>query len=332
MTSMKISIHIEPQLGYTYSDIVALAKAAEDSGFYGFTVSDHFFGPPQGQEVPSHDAWTTLALLVPQTHRIRLGTLCTSQSYRNPAHLAKIVATLDNASNGRIDLGIGAGWKETEYKAYGYPYPTAKERINQLREAIQIINLLWTQEKPSFNGNYYKIKETMFQPKPIQKPRVPIWIGSLKLKAPMMEETIARYADGTDIDNLETIKDLLKKKERIKKMCKKIGRDFKQLKWSVSKTVGVIGEDTDDFKERMKEITEQEWIWSGDAPKPAKQKYLETLNAKQIGGTAPEVIQKLSEFRDHVDIINICLPFVGNLRKNGLDTIQILKEQILEKI
>jgi alkanesulfonate monooxygenase SsuD/methylene tetrahydromethanopterin reductase-like flavin-dependent oxidoreductase (luciferase family) len=172
----------------------------------------------------------------------------------------------------------------------------------------------------------------MFQPKPVQKPRVPIWIGSMKLKAPMMEETIARYADGTDIDNLETIKDLLKKKERIKKMCQKIGRDFKQLKWSVSNTVGVIGEDTDDFKERMKEITEQQWIWSGDAPKPAKQKYLETLNTKQIGGTTPEVIEKLSQFKDHVDIINICLPFIGNLRQNGLDTIKILKERILGKL
>jgi len=244
VTWMKISIHIEPQLGYTYSDIVTLAKAAEDSGFYSFTVSDHFFGPVEGHEMPSHDAWTTLALLVPQTERIRLGTLVTSQSYRNPALLAKIVASLDNASNGRIDLGIGAGWKESEYKAYGYPFPSAKERVTQLMEAIQIINLLWTEERPSFDGDFYKIKETMFLPKPVQKPHVPIWIGSMKLKAPMMEETIARYADGTDMDRAETTKDLLKKKERVRRVCEKVGRDFQELRWSVSKTAGVIGEDT----------------------------------------------------------------------------------------
>jgi alkanesulfonate monooxygenase SsuD/methylene tetrahydromethanopterin reductase-like flavin-dependent oxidoreductase (luciferase family) len=154
----------------------------------------------------------------------------------------------------------------------------------------------------------------------------------MKLKAPMMEETIARYADGTDIDNLETIKDLLEKKERVKKMCEKVGRNFRELKWSASNTVGVIGEDTDDFQKRLKETIEQEWIWSGDAPKSMKQKYLDTLNSKQIGGTSPEVIEKLSEFKDHVDIMNICLPFVGNLRKNGLDTIKILKEQILGKL
>jgi F420-dependent oxidoreductase-like protein len=331
---MKISIHIEPQLGYTYNDIVALVKAAEDSGFYSFTVSDHFFGPPQGREVPSHDAWTTLALLVPQTKRIRLGTLCTSQSYRNPAYLAKIVASLDNASNGRIDLGIGAGWKETEYKAYGYLFPTAKQRVNQLREAIQIINLLWTQDKPSFDGNFYKIKETMFLPKPVQKPRVPIWVGSTKFKAPMIEETAARYADGMDMGYEETtIKDLKEKKERVKKICEKVGRDFNELKWSVSKTVGVIGKNTDDFEKRLKETIEQEWTWArAHEPTSVKQKYLETLNSKEIGGTPPEIIKKLSAFKNHADIMHIYLPFVGNLRKNGLDTIKILKEQILEKL
>jgi F420-dependent oxidoreductase-like protein len=323
---MKISIHIEPQLGYTYNDIVTLAKAAEDSGFYRFTVSDHFFGPVEGHEMQSHDAWTTLALLVPQTKRIRLGTLVTSQSYRNPALLAKIVASLDNASNGRIDLGIGAGWKYSEYKAYGYPFPSAKERVTQLMEAIQIINLLWTEERPSFDGDFYKIKETMFLPKPVQKPRVPIWVGSKKLKAPMIEETVARYADGMD---WAAIKDFLEKKERVRRMCEKVGRDFEELRWSVSRTAGVIGEDTDDVEERLKEITEKEWIWIAHAPASVKQKYLETLSSEEIGGTLPDVIEKLSEFKDHADIMNICLPYFGNLRKGGLDTIQILKERIL---
>ena len=326
---MKISIHIEPQLGYIYDDIVTLARAAEDSGFYRFTVSDHFFGPVEGHEMPSHDAWTTIALLVPQTKRIRLGTLVTSQSYRNPALLAKIVASLDNASNGRIDLGIGAGWKDSEYEAYGYPFPSAKERVTQLREAIQVINLLWTEERPSFKGDFYSIKETMFLPKPVQKPRVPIWVGSKKLKAPMMEETVARYADGMDCVET-TIKDFVEKKERVKRMCEKVERDFEELGWSVSKTAGIIGEDPDDFEARLKEITEQEWIWIARAPASVKQKYLETLSAKEIGGTLPAVIKKLSEFKDHADILNICLPYFGNLRQNGLDTIRILKERILK--
>ncbi|UCD96465.1 MAG: TIGR03560 family F420-dependent LLM class oxidoreductase [Candidatus Bathyarchaeota archaeon] len=326
---MKISINIQPQLGYTYNDIVTLAKAAEDSGFYSFTVSDHFFGPVKGHEMPSQEAWTTLALLVPQTERIRLGTLVTSQSYRNPALLAKIVATLDNASNGRIDLGIGAGWKDSEYEAYGYPFPSARERVVQLREALQIVTLLWTEERPSFEGDFYQIKETMFLPKPVQKPRVPIWVGSMKLNAPMMEETVVRFADGLDYGEGTTIRDFLEKKARVKKMCETIGRDFEELKWSVCLTAGVIGEDADDYKERLKEILEQEWIWIAQASKSVKQKYLESLSSKEIGGTLPDAIQKLSEFEEHADIMNVCLPYFGDLRRNGLATMQILKDQIL---
>ena len=122
-------------------------------------------------------------------------------------------------------------------------------------EAIQIINLLWTEERPSFDGDFYKIKETMFLPKPVQKPRVPIWVGSMKLHAPMMEETAAKYADGMDYC-VETTKDFLEKKGRVKRMCEEVGRDFEELKWSVNMTAGVIGEDTDDFEERLKEILE----------------------------------------------------------------------------
>ncbi|MFX1566506.1 MAG: LLM class flavin-dependent oxidoreductase, partial [Promethearchaeota archaeon] len=144
---MKISISIEPHIGYTYDDIVTLAKTAEEAGFYRFTVSDHFFGWIEGRENQCYEAWTTLALLTPQTERIRLGTQVTCQSYRNPALLAKIAANLDNASNGRIALDIGAGWKRAEYEAYGYPYPSTKTRILQLREALQILNLLWTEER-----------------------------------------------------------------------------------------------------------------------------------------------------------------------------------------
>lgn len=125
---------------------------------------------------------------------------------------------------------------------------------------------------------------------------------------------------------------MIEKKERIKRMCEKVGRDFEELKWSVSKTVGVIGEDTDDFENRMQETTEQEWAFIADDPESVKRKYLETLNSKEIGGTPPEVIKKLSEFKDHADIMHIGLPFFGNLRKNGLHTIKILKERILKAL
>lgn len=327
---MKIGIQIEPQMGYTYEDIVILAKAAEDADFYSFTVSDHFFGNMESVEKNGHDAWTLLALLTPQTEHIRLGTLVSSQSYRNPALLAKIVANLDNASNGRIDLGIGAGWKKAEYEAYGYPFPSNKTRILQLREAIQIITLLWTEERPSFKGEYYRIKETMFQPKPIQKPRVPIWVGNKKLKTPMIEEITARYADGLNYDS-ETPESYVEKKSRMREACNRVGRDFNELRWSIYLSTSVIGEDTDDFEAKKKDLLNQHWLFE-EITDELKPKVLEVMLTKCIAGTIDSVVEGLSKYKNETDVLILGLPMVGDLRKNGLDTIKILKDQIVSKL
>ena len=327
---MKISISIEPHIGYTYDDILILAKAADDAGFYRFTVSDHFFGSIKGRETQCYEAWTTLALLTPQTERIRLGTQVTCQSYRNPALLAKIAANLDNASNGRITLDIGAGWKKPEYEAYGYPYPSTKTRILQLRETLQILNLLWTEERPSFEGEYYRIKETMFLPKPVQHPRIPIWVGTETLKAPMMEETVARYADGVDYIK-GTAADYAQKKERMRVICKKVGRNFEELGWSTGLMAVVIGEDNDDYEHRKHQVISQEWP-QGEYTEEFKKKALEAGCKQDLAGPPEQVIERLHQYKEHVDIFNIGLPFVGNVRQMGLDTIRILKNHIVPKL
>jgi len=259
-----------------------------------------------------------------------LGTQVSCQSYRNPALLAKIVANLDNASNGRIDLGIGAGWKAGEYEAYGYAFPSSKTRILQLREALQIINLLWTEERPSFEGEFYKIKETMFLPKPLQKPRVPIWIGTKTLKAPMIEETAARYADGLDYDEASPA-DYAKKKERMKTMCEKVGRDFDEMRWSVGQVAVILGEDEDDFENKKQTVLKQEWL-EKTLTEPKKRAWLKRAYDQKIAGPPDVVVRRLSRFRDLADVVNICLPFIGDLRNNGLDTIRILKEHVLPRL
>ena len=330
MTIMKVGIQIEPQMGYSYEDIVILTKAAEDANFYSFTVSDHFFGNIESVEKNGHDAWTLLALLTPQTELIRFGTFVTSQSYRNPALVAKIVANLDNASNGRIDFGIGAGWKKSEYEAYGYPFPSTKTRILQLREAIQIINLLWTEDRPSFEGEYYSIKETMFLPKPVQKPRIPIWVGNQKLKTPMMEEIIARYADGLNYDS-ETPEDYVAKKDRMREACDRVGRDFDELKWSLYLCTSVIGEDANDFEAKKKDLLNQHWLFE-EITDDRKPKILDVMLSKYISGTIDSALEELSKYKNETDILILGLPMVGDLRKNGLDTIRILKDYIVPKL
>ena len=327
---MKIGIQIEPQMGYTYGDIVTLAKAAEDANFYSFTASDHFFGNIKSVEKHAHDAWTLLALLIPQTERIRLGTLVTCQSYRNPAHLAKIAANLDNASDGRIDFGVGAGWKKSEYEAYGYPFPSTKTRVLQLREAIQIIDLLWTEERPSFEGEFYSIKETMFLPKPTQKPRIPIWVGNTKLKTPMMEEIIARYADGLNYDS-EKPEDFAEKKDRVRAACDRVGRDFDELRWSIYLCTSVIGEDADDFEKRKRDLLSQRWLFE-EITDELKPKVLDVMLSKYVSGTVDGAIEELSRYKNVTDIMVLGLPMVGDLLKNGLDTIKLLKEHIVPKL
>ena len=327
---MKIGIQIEPQMGYTYGDIVALARAAEDAGFYSFTVSDHFFGNVESVEKYAHDAWTLLALLTPQTERIRLGTLVTCQSYRNPALVAKIAAILDNASDGRIDLGIGAGWKRSEYEAYGYPFPSARTRVRQLGEAIQIIDLLWTEERPSFEGEFYSIRETMFLPKPVQKPRIPIWVGNQKLKTPMMEEIVARYADGLNYDS-ETPEDFAEKKDRVGAACDRVGRDFDELRWSIYLCTSVIGEDADDFEKKKRDLLNQHWLFE-EITDELKPKFLDIMLSRYVSGTVDEAVEKLSIYRNVADVMVLGIPMVGDLLENGLDTIRLLKDHVVPRL
>ena len=198
---MKLGVIVSPAAGYSYEELLSLARETEKAGLESFWVSDHFFG---GEGFPDRDcleAWTLLAALARETKTVRLGCLVTAAQYRNPALLAKIVAGVDQMSGGRIEFGIGAGWKENEYKAYGYEYPDAGRRVTQMNEAIQICTLLWTKERASFTGTEYAIVDAVCAPKPKQRPHPPIWIGG---RGPRVMRSAARYADGFDISRRGT--------------------------------------------------------------------------------------------------------------------------------
>jgi F420-dependent oxidoreductase-like protein len=166
-------------------------------GVESFWVSDHFFGGPAG--VPDRDcleAWTLLAALARDTSRIRLGVLVTAAQYRNPALLAKIVAGVDQMSDGRVEFGIGAGWKAEEYRAYGYEFPSAGVRVEQLKDTLEICRRLWTSERATYRGKHYRVEDAVCAPKPAQRPHPPIWVGG---SGPRVMRLAARYADGFDL-------------------------------------------------------------------------------------------------------------------------------------
>jgi probable F420-dependent oxidoreductase len=194
---VKLGVIVSPAAGWKYDELARLAQETERSGaFESFWVSDHFFG---GEGFPDRDcleAWTLLAALARDTKTVRLGCLVTAAQYRNPALLAKTVAGVDQISDGRIEFGIGAGWKENEYRAYGYPFADPGQRVDEMNEAIEICRLLWTQERATFEGKHYRVVDAVCAPKPRQKPYPTLWVGG---KGPRVMRSAARSADGFDI-------------------------------------------------------------------------------------------------------------------------------------
>ncbi len=189
---MKFGVMVENHFGYDYQTIYGIAIAAERFGFDGLYMCDHLVNQNFAR-LPCLDPYVALGALASSTKKLRLGTLVTPVGFRYPSDVAKLAASLDMISNGRFQLGLGAGWNEPEYKAYGIPFPPVGQRTRQLREALQIVRLMWTEEKPSFKGRYFTITETQCNPKPVQKP-AKIWVGGKGEKAIL--KIVADLADG----------------------------------------------------------------------------------------------------------------------------------------
>jgi alkanesulfonate monooxygenase SsuD/methylene tetrahydromethanopterin reductase-like flavin-dependent oxidoreductase (luciferase family) len=163
----------------------------EALGFDTAWVVDHFMAADD-EDTPYFEAWSLIAALGVQTERLRFGVLVSGNTYRNPGLLAKMAVTIDHATGGRVELGIGAGWWEREHRAYSFPFPSTAERIAMLEEAVQVIDRLQRERRVTFHGRFYRFEETPFEPKPLQKPRIPLIIGAFK---PRMLRLAARYAD-----------------------------------------------------------------------------------------------------------------------------------------
>src|ERR671921_1730066 len=205
-----------------------LITKAENSGFDSFWVMDHFHqiqfvGRP---EEPMLEGWTVISVLAAITTKIKLGTLVTGIIYRYPSVLAKVAATLDVLSKGRLFMGIGAGWNEQESLAYGISLPSNQERMLRLEEAIQVIRKMWTEEPyASFNGKYYQIRNAYCNPKPIQKPSPPILVGGSGERKTL--KIVAKYADACNLfGSIQTIK---RKLDVLKEHCKRVGRDYDSI-------------------------------------------------------------------------------------------------------
>lgn len=222
----RLRILMEPRHGTTYAQILALARATDEAGFDAFFRSDHLFGvDPNDPTYRPTECWTTLAGLARETSRVRLGTLVTAATMRAPGQLAAMVATVDEMSGGRVELGIGTGWYQREHEAYGVPFPPVGERFDRLEEQLAIITGLWHTEpgsgKPfSFEGKHYRVESNGTPPRPAQRPHPPIIVGGSGPK-----RTPALAAQYADEFNCALTNDPRTAFERFDRACERIGRD-----------------------------------------------------------------------------------------------------------
>jgi len=224
--------------------ILNIVRWAEECKVESLWLYDHFIQQKPSSLGPCFEGWSLLSYLATITHRVRLGMLVLCSSYRNPALLAKMAATLDNISQGRLEFGIGAGWYEEEYRRYGYPYPDVSTRIFMLDESLQIITKMWCEEKPSFKGKYYAIKEAYCQPKPVQRPHPPITVGG---SGRLTLKVAAKYADWTNYGgSVEQVKEL---HNILEGWCRSIGREVKSIRRSIH-WLGVLGKTKEEAQEK----------------------------------------------------------------------------------
>jgi F420-dependent oxidoreductase-like protein len=246
--------------------MAGLAERAEQvGGWESIWVYDHFHTVPEPSQEATHEAWTLMAALAAVTSRVRLGQMCTCMSYRNPAYLAKVAATIDISSEGRVEMGIGAGWYEHEWRAYGYGFPSAGERIARLAEGVQIFRDLWTTGTASLQGKHYQVDGAICQPRPLQGTTapgsalngIPMWIAGGGEKKTL--RIAAEYADYTNFDGaLEGFKH---KSEVLRGHCADVGRDFDQIVRSANYNV-VIGETEKEVQDRL-EWTRDHYLKAG---------------------------------------------------------------------
>ncbi len=251
--SISLGVHVGQQ-NMAMDEMRALWRKLDSRGVDWISAWDHFYeAPPKGGTQPHFEALATLGALAAETRNARIGCLVFYIGYRNPALLAKAATTLDHISNGRFELGIGAGWHIWEASAYGYPFPDIGTRLDMLEEAAQIIRRMLTEDRTTFSGRHFQVDDASCLPKPIQ-PRLPIWIGGVGEKRTL--KIVADHADGWNAAYLPP-DEFRRVNEVLNHWCEAEGRDPASLKRAANITFNLGLTEAD--LERQREILAADW-------------------------------------------------------------------------
>ena len=249
---LRFGLQTYPQ-NATYTDILHAWQDADELGLDSAFVFDHLMPIQSDPAGPCFEGWTLLAALAAQTRRVQPGVLVTGNTYRWPAVLAKMAATVDHVSGGRLILGMGAGWFELEHKAYGIPFHTAGQRARRLVEAVEVVKRLFTQERTSYAGKYYQVEEAPFEPKAVRKPHPPLLIGGMGPK--VVQPLAARHADIWHFFAPEDVEETRRIIGRFDDLCRAAKRDPSAVEKSVSLRAPDIA-DTKAARARIRALAE----------------------------------------------------------------------------
>src|SRR6266567_8682214 len=273
-----------------WETMLGVARAAEDGPFDSIWVYDHFHTVPLPTQEATHEAWTLMAAFGASTSRVRLGQMCTCMAYRNPAYLAKVAATVDVISGGRAQMGIGAGWYEHEWRAYGYGFPGAGERLGMLDEGVQIMRQMWTTGTATLSGQHYQVDGAIGRPLPLQDGGIPLWIAGGGERKTL--RIAAQYAQYTNFDATPEV--FTRKSEILARHCKEVGTDFDAIVRSANFNV-IIGETDKDLADKL--------AWARAHYRPlipadALERQVAMLSSGPLTGTPEMITEHLAKLAD----------------------------------
>ncbi len=308
MSKFEVKFGVCVRMVTDYEGIRLIAQETERLGFESGWLNDHMMMPSKGKHQDDFlEAWTLVSALSRDTTNLKWGHVVLCNAFRNPAVLAKMASALDVISGGRLILGMGLGWMEKEYLASGIPFPNPSVRSAQLREAVEIIKRLWTEDIVNYEGKYWQIKDGLNYPKPLQKPHPKILIGGIGEKFTL--PIVAEHADIWNLTKL-SVDECKQKIEVFEKYADKFGRDPDNIEKGMNGWV-VIGKTEDEVNSRLKKLKE----YGAPVKEP-------------LTGTPEQIIDQLSQYID-IGITYHSVYFYWNDLSDIMESMQLFSEQVM---
>jgi F420-dependent oxidoreductase-like protein len=313
---VRFALMIEGQEDVTWADWVALADASEVLGIEALFRSDHYLSVLGDHGRGALDAWGTINALAAMTTKLRLGALVSPATFRHPSVFAKLAVTADHVSGGRIEVGLGAGWMEAEHRAYGFPFPPLRDRMDAYAEQLEIIHRSFAPGAFSFHGKHFTVEDLDAQPKPVQQPHPPVIVGGSA--APRGARLGARWADEYNFA-FASPEQAAEKRHAIHEACRDVGRDPGTIVVSLMTGI-VLGADRDEVARRAGEIARLQGKRIDDP-----HAYAAELAGNWIVGTPDEAIARLREYEE----AGIERVFLQHLLHRDLDAVELLAREVI---